>query len=64
MRRRLPFAWGEIVLFWLLWYEEKVWFVVAPLKRRRLLVEWGDVAPLKRRRLPVEWGESVLFGLL
>ena len=38
--------------------------VVAPLKRRRLPVEWGDVAPLKRRRLPIEWGESVLFGLL
>ena len=37
---------------------------MAPLKRRRLPIEWGDVAPLKRRRLPAEWGESVLFELL
>ena len=62
-----PLVWGEVLIlfwllwyeekFWLLWYEEKFWFDVAPLKRRRLSVEWGDVAPLKRRRLPVEWGD-------
>ena len=52
MRRRLPFAWDEMVLFWLLWYEEKVWFAVAPLKRRRLPVEWGVVAPLDEEKAP------------
>ena len=41
-----------MVLFWLLWYEEKVWFAVAPLKRRRLPVEWGDVAPLDEEKAP------------